>query len=88
MDSYQSLTHYFFYMMTESLSSTVLTVLADTNNLPEKVKKTKRTLLISEEIDHKVRVFAAHKRISVGSLVEAALVLYFSQNLSQQNTEM
>ncbi|MEG4587202.1 hypothetical protein QUA54_18575 [Microcoleus sp. MOSTC5] len=74
--------------MTESLSSTVSTVLADTNNLPEKARKTKRTLLISEDIDHKVRVFAAHKRISVGSLVETALILYFSsQNISQQNTE-
>ncbi|MEG5056107.1 MULTISPECIES: hypothetical protein [unclassified Microcoleus] len=73
--------------MTESVSSTVLTVLADTNNLPEKAKKTKHTLTISSEIDHKVRVFAAHKRISVGSLVEAALILYFSQNISQHNTE-
>ncbi|WP_333342527.1 hypothetical protein [Microcoleus sp. D3_18cC1] len=88
MDGYQSFTHYCFFMMTESLSSTVLTVLADTNTLPEKPGKTKRTLSLSKELDHKVRVFAAHKRISVGSLVEAALVLYFSQNLSQQNTEM
>ena len=75
-------------MMTESLSSTVLTVLADTNNLPEKPGKTKRTLSLSKELDHKVRVLAADKRISVGSVVEDALVLYFSQNLSQQNTEM
>lgn len=75
-------------MMTDSLSSTVPTVLADTNNLPEKARKTKRTLSLSEEVDHKVRVLAADKRISVGSLVEAALILYFSQNISQQNTEM
>ncbi len=72
-------------MMTESGSSILL---AEKINPSNKVKKTKRTLLISEEIDHKVRVFAAHKRISVGSLVEAALIFYFSQNISQQNTEM
>ncbi len=74
-------------MMTDSLPVSS-TVLLDAITLPHKSKKTKRTLLISEEIDHKVRVFAAHKRISVGSLVEAALILYFSQNLSQPNTEM
>lgn len=88
MDGYQSLTHYLFSMMTDSLSSTVPPVLSNTNNLPEKARKTKRTLSLSEEVDHKVRVLAADKRISVGSLVEAALILYFSQNISQQNTEM
>ncbi len=45
--------------------------------LVEKKKRTKRTLSISEELDLKVRLFAANKRISVGSLVEAALNLYF-----------
>jgi len=71
-------------MMTDSLSSTVL---VEKVNLVKKVKKTKRTLSISEELDLKVRLFAANKRISVGSLVEAALILYFSQYLSQENTE-
>ncbi|WP_333181693.1 hypothetical protein [Microcoleus sp. B3-D7] len=80
-------------MMTDSLSSIVLleevklVEKVQKVNLVEKVKKTKRTLTLSEEIDRKVRLFAANRRIPVGSLVEAALIFYFSQNLEQENTE-
>ncbi|MEG4907098.1 hypothetical protein QUA85_11780 [Microcoleus sp. F8-C4] len=80
-------------MMTDSLNSIVL--VEEVNlvekvqkvNLVGKVKKTKRTLTISEELDRKVRLFAANRRIPIGSLVEAALILYFSQDLSQEKTE-
>jgi hypothetical protein len=52
----------------------------------EKVKKTKRTISLSEKLDHRVRILAANKRISVGAIVEDALNFYFSQ--AQENTEI
>ena len=73
-------------MMTDSLPVSS-TVFIDVITLPHKSKKTKRTLSLSQELDYKIRVLAANKRISVGSLVEDALVLYFSQT-SQENTEL
>jgi len=41
------------------------------------VKKTKRTLTLSEETDCKLRIFAANQRISIGSLVELMIKKYF-----------
>jgi hypothetical protein len=52
----------------------------------EKVKKTKCTISLSEKLDRRGRILAAHNRISVGAIVEEALNLYFSQ--AQENTEI
>jgi hypothetical protein len=75
--------------MTNFTNSTVLVEkLSSVASLkcPEKVKKTKRTISLSEKLDRRGGILVVHKRISVGAIVEEALNLYFSQ--CQENTEI
>ena len=48
------------------------------------VKKTKRTLTLSEEIDCKLRVFAANQRVPIGVLVELMINQYFDLYVSEK----
>lgn len=63
---------------------TKVKTMTTTRKKSKSAKKTKRTLTLSEEIDCKLRVFAANQRMSIGSLVEKMIVTYFALDTSEK----